>query len=347
MQKKLNFKAAVLTSKNKIILERLEFPELRYGQALIKMLFSSICHTQVQEINGQRGKDNYLPHCLGHEAVGTIVDKHKSVRKVNLGDKVCLSWIKGKGIDSGGTQYKNIKGKIINAGPVNTFSEYAVVSENRIYKLSKNDHNMSSVLLGCAIPTAFNSIFYSLKDVKYGPICIFGCGGVGLSTIMASKIKKISPIIGIDINNKKLTSAKKFGANKTFNFKNVNFKNKLKAYCKSNFPIIIECTGKIEVLNFCIDVVNSFGGKILVIGNYPKPAHIKFDPWNIINGKTLMGAWNDKDFYDYKINFFKKKLDKNYHKNFFGKKIYTLDQINIALSDFKKGKIVRPLIKFN
>ena len=141
----MNFKSAVLLSRNKIVIDQLKFPKLRYGQALVKILYSSICHTQVQEIVGQRGKDHYLPHCLGHEAVGSIADKHKSVKKINIGDKVCLSWIKGLGIESGGTQYKNVKGKIINAGPVNTFSEYAVVSENRIYKLSKKDDNKENL----------------------------------------------------------------------------------------------------------------------------------------------------------------------------------------------------------
>ena len=343
----MNFKSAVLLSRNKIVIDQLKFPKLRYGQALVKIMYSSICHTQVQEIIGQRGKDHYLPHCLGHEAVGSIADKHKSVKKINIGDKVCLSWIKGLGIESGGTQYKNVKGKIINAGPVNTFSEYAVVSENRIYKLSKKDDNKSSVLLGCAIPTAFNSIFYSLKEANNGPICIFGCGGVGLSTILASKAKKLSPIIGIDVNKKKLKIAKKFGANKTFIFKEKNFIIKLKRYCKSDFPIIIECTGKIEVLKFCINIANNFGGKILVIGNYPKPSNIKFDPWNIIKGKTLMGAWNDKNLFDQKMEFFKKKMHKGYHTNFFGSKVYKLDEINLAINDFKKGKVVRPLIKFN
>ena len=75
----MSFKSAVLLSHNKIVIDQLKFPKLRYGQALVKIMYSSICHTQVQEIIGQRGKDHYLPHCLGHEAVGSIADKHKSV----------------------------------------------------------------------------------------------------------------------------------------------------------------------------------------------------------------------------------------------------------------------------
>ena len=71
------FNAAVLLKKNKIEILKLDLPVLKNGQSLIKILYSSICHTQVQEIDGLRGKDFFLPHCLGHEAVGIVVDKHK------------------------------------------------------------------------------------------------------------------------------------------------------------------------------------------------------------------------------------------------------------------------------
>ena len=40
-------------------------------------------------------------------------------------------------------------------------------------------------------------------------------------------------------------------------------------------------------------------------------------------------------------------MKKSYHKNFFGSKTYKLDEINLAINDFRKGKVVRPLIKFN
>jgi len=342
----MNFNAAVLVSTKKVVIEKLETPKLYYGQVLVKILYSSICQTQIGEIYGKRGKDYYLPHCLGHEGVGIVADKHKSVSKIQVGNKVCLSWIKGSGIDAGGTKYKNKKGTIINAGPVNTFSEYAVVSENRVYKLSNRDNTISSVLLGCAIPTAFNSIFDSLKNVTNGPIFIFGCGGVGLSTIIASKIKKIRPIIGIDINSKKLKIAKEIGADKVFNFQNNNFSKKLTNYCKSNFPTMIECTGNTDVLNYCVEKANTFGGKILVIGNYPKPSSIKLDPWNIIKGKTLIGAWNDLDSFENKFKIYKKKINKNYSSHFFGNKFYSLNEINKAIKEFTKGKVIRPLIKF-
>ena len=69
------FKAAVLLKKNTIKILELKRPTLKSHQVFVKIMYSSICHTQLQEIKGTRGKDKFLPHCLGHEGVGKIIEK--------------------------------------------------------------------------------------------------------------------------------------------------------------------------------------------------------------------------------------------------------------------------------
>ena len=51
----------------------LEIPEPGNNQILVKVMFTYICGTQLNEINGKKGKDPYLPHTLGHEASGKIL----------------------------------------------------------------------------------------------------------------------------------------------------------------------------------------------------------------------------------------------------------------------------------
>ena len=61
-------KAAILVETNKkLIIDDIEIPPLKSGQVLIEIKYSGICHTQLLEIEGCRGKDSFLPHCLGHE----------------------------------------------------------------------------------------------------------------------------------------------------------------------------------------------------------------------------------------------------------------------------------------
>ena len=100
--------AAVLFNINeplKII--ELEIPKLKKGQVLVEIIYSGACGTQLGEISGKRGEDKFLPHCLGHEGVGKVLELGPEVSKVSMGEKVVLSWIKGSGIDAGGTVYKS------------------------------------------------------------------------------------------------------------------------------------------------------------------------------------------------------------------------------------------------
>jgi S-(hydroxymethyl)glutathione dehydrogenase/alcohol dehydrogenase len=331
------FKAAVLLKKNTIKILKLKKPILKPHQVFVKIIYSSICHTQLQEIKGMRGKDKFLPHCLGHEGVGKIIEKHKSVKKFKKGDLVCLSWIKGSGQDSGGVTYEDIKGNKINGGPVHTFNEYAAISQNRLYKLKRTINLKTKVLFGCALSTSYNALNnISLKNSK--TICIIGAGGLGLSTVIIAKELGYKKIIIIDKIKKKLNIALKLGATHILDsLKAIDF--------KSQIDVTVECTGNIDVLKNSILIPRKFGGKLIFIGNYPNNSKLLLDPWIVIQGVTLLGAWNDLKPFDSSFKKLEKLLRKKNLDIFFGNKIYKLENIMSAIKDFESSKIIRPLIK--
>ncbi len=337
-------KAAVLLKKNNIKVMKLNIPKLQIGQLLVKIFYSSICHTQVQEIMGLRGKDKYLPHCLGHEATAKIVDVGPKVTKFKKGQKVCLTWIPSSGLKGCNTKYLNMNNKTINTGPVSTFSKFAIVSENRILKLPKKCNLKRDVLMGCAIPTAFNAVFNTLKGTSKENIIVFGSGGLGLACIYAAKLAGFKKIYAADIVVSKLKIASEFGATNTIRLRKNNF-NKIMSQYKNYFNVAIECTGNLNVIENSLLSVKNFGGQLVVIGNYPFFRNIKVDPWNFVTGKVIKGAWQNEVSYNNKFNTFYKKLKKFKWKKYFGNRVYKLDQINLALNDLRKGKVIRPLIK--
>lgn len=152
-------KAAILFKQGKpLLIKRIELPEkLLYGQILIKNFYSGVCGSQLGEIDGVKGKDRYLPHLLGHEAVGIVVEVGPGVKKVKKDDNVLLHWMPGTGISSKGPQFK-LKNKIINSGPITTFSEYSIISENRLTKINENlEKKKEILLLGCTTSTAIGA----------------------------------------------------------------------------------------------------------------------------------------------------------------------------------------------
>ena len=151
--------AILFKSKQKLRIEEISIPEkLEYGQVLVKIFYSSICGAQLNEIDAAKGKDNFLPHLLGHEGSGKVLKIGKGVKIVRPGDKVVLHWRKGDGIQSETPKY-DFNGKRINAGWVTTFNEKAIVSENRLTKIKKNLFPLKYLpLMGCSIPVSYTHL---------------------------------------------------------------------------------------------------------------------------------------------------------------------------------------------
>ena len=125
-------KAAVLFELNKPLeIRTLKRRPLESGQVFVKILYSGVCRSQLMEVSGLRGDDRWLPHLLGHEGSGVVEDVGPDVKKFKKGDEVILSWIKGSGIEAQGAIYDS-DDVAINSGKVTTFSNYSVVSENRL-----------------------------------------------------------------------------------------------------------------------------------------------------------------------------------------------------------------------
>jgi len=68
--------AAVMVEQNKpLVIDEVELPrELDFGQVLVQVHYSGICGSQLGEISGVKGMDPYLPHLLGHEGSGTVIE---------------------------------------------------------------------------------------------------------------------------------------------------------------------------------------------------------------------------------------------------------------------------------
>ena len=344
----MNFKGAILTKVKKPlqIVNNLKFTNLKRGQVLVKMFHSSICRSQIMEIEGKRGKDKYIPHLLGHEGSGVVEKVGNGVSKVLPGDKVFLSWIKGKGIETGGTKIKSNRG-IINAGPVTTFSNYSIISENRCFLIPRKFPIKKSVIFGCALPTGAGIVINEIKPKPKDSICIIGLGGVGLSVLMACKMLKLKNIIVVDVDKKKINIAKKLGYKKNIILKNKKIaKSKIFRVTKGKyFDYTIESSGKNESIEFAFSLTRKFGGKCFFASHPDYNSNIRLKPFDLISGKNIYGSWGGSSDPQKIANsmapFFLK--NRKFLDLYFSKE-YSLDNINQAISDFKRKSIIKLIV---
>lgn len=346
--KPLNITAAVLFETNKplVITDKIIAPELLPGQVLVKVAYSGLCHSQLMEVRGKRGEDKFLPHMLGHEGSGTVVDVGLGVSKVNVNDKVILGWIKGIGMDAPGTRYKhgNI---IINAGGVTTLSNYAIVSENRCVKLPDGIPLDVAVLFGCAIPTGSGMVMNHINPAPGSSFVVFGLGGIGLSALMATQLYEPAMVIAVDVEESKLQIAHEFGATHTINSMKSDILSEILSITQGKgADFCIEAAGLAATIETAFKSVRKFGG-LCVFASHPKNGDkITIDPYDLICGKRLEGSWGGESKPDRDIPRLaelyiqgKLPLEKMLSHR------YGLSQINQAMDGLEQRKIVRALIE--
>jgi len=333
------FKSAILLKTKKIVINNFLIPDkLREDQVLVKINYTGICGSQIMEFLGNRGKDNFLPHAFGHEAVGQVIAIGKKVKKVSVKDDVILSWIKGKGLDYGGFQLANVKNQKINFGPISTFSSFTIVSENRVFLKPKKMSKIEAVLYGCATPTGAGIVINQLKEIKKKhKVCLIGVGGVGMAALLAL-IKKRPQIFVIEKNKKKQKFLKKFNVN-ILNDKELDTYNDFLDFC-------IETSGTTKMIEQGFDLIKK-SGKIIFASHPTNSKKIKLNPYDLISGKRIYGSWGGNCNLDIDINKIFKYFDK---KNIFstsGKiSFFNLENIKQAFNKVISGQINRAIIKF-
>ena len=340
-------KAAILVKHNEPlqIIDDIEIPALKRGQVLVKIFYTGICHSQLMEINGLRGDDPWLPHMLGHEATAKVIELGEDVSTVSVDDIVILSWIKGSGIDAGGAKYKHGK-QIINAGAVTTFSEYAVVSENRCTKMPEHLPMDIACLLGCAVMTGYGAVANTLKPSSGKSIAIFGLGGIGLSSLVAAIYHKMYPIITIDINDEKLELAKSLGATHIINSNKDDPIERIYEICDGGVDYSLDASGLVKVIEQAFKSVQREKGFCLFASHPPQGDKIKIDPFDLICGKRIQGTWGGECLPDNDIP----KIAKLYKEglinlDFFISEYYSLDTINDGINALMDKKENRAIVK--
>src|SRR4051812_45703489 len=205
------------------------------GEVMVRIVASGVCHTDAFTLSGD-DPEGIFPCILGHEGGGVVVEVGKGVTSVAVGDhviplytpecgkcKFCLSGktnlcqairaTQGKGLMPDGTTRFSFNGKpIYHYMGTSTFSEYTVMPEISVAKISKAAPLEKVCLLGCGITTGVGAVFNTAKVTPGSTVAVFGLGGIGLSVIQGAVLAKASRIIAVDINEDKFEFAKQMGA---------------------------------------------------------------------------------------------------------------------------------------
>jgi len=338
--------AAILVEQKKpLVIEEVEVPAPKLGQVLVKVLASGICGSQIGEIDGVKGPDRFLPHLLGHEGCGEVLEVGEGVRTVKAGDRVVLHWRKGTGLESVTPVYESRIGRV-HAGWVTTFNEYAIVSENRVTAIPADFDPEIAALFGCAVTTGFGVVNNNARLGIGESIAIFGAGGIGLNIVQGAALAGGNPVIALDRFDNRLELARSLGATHAINVTKADAAEEIKKLVGyEGVDVAVDNTGNVEVIALASRLTNARGRTVLV-GVPPKDATASISTLPLHFEKRLVGSHGGECRPDVDIPRYVRLVCEGRLalSSLIGRR-YPLADINAAITDMTSGSLAgRPIV---
>ncbi len=353
-------------------IEEVDVAGPKAGEVLVQIVATGVCHTDAYT---QSGKDpeGIIPSIHGHEGAGIVQEVGEGVTSLKPGDhviplytaecrkcKFCLSGktnlcqavraTQGQGLMPDSTSRFSLNGKLLHHYMgTSTFSEYTVVPEISLAKVSKEAPLDKICLLGCGVTTGIGAVLNTAKVEPGSTVAVFGLGGIGLSVIQGAVMAKAERIIAIDTNPAKETLARQFGATDFINPKDYNnsIQEVIVELTDGGVDYSFECIGNVNVMRSALECCHKGWGESIIIGVAGAGEEIATRPFQLVTGRVWKGSAfggvkGRTELPGYVDRYMKGeiKIDE------FVTHTMGLDEINTAFDLLHEGKSIRSVILF-
>ena len=272
--------------------EDFEKPQVQAGEVLVKVKYTGICGSDIPRVNSTAS--HYYPNIFGHEFSGTVEEVAADVEGVKVGDRVagvplmpcmvCEDCIRG---DYALCKYYSF----IGSRRYGSFAEYiALPAQNVVVVADTVDFKAGAFFEPATV--ALHGL--ERLDFRGGKtVAILGGGTIGMFTLQWAKILGAKTVAVFDILDERLELARSFGADKTFNTMDADFKEQVHTFTGGRgFHYVYETAGSIPTTKMAFDLVGN-KGQICYIGTPTKEVTFTVAQWEQINRKEMYitGSW--------------------------------------------------------
>lgn len=362
-------RAAVLKAVNSSFeVEPVELDDLRQDEVLVAISAVGICHTDTSI------RDGLIPFAtpgvIGHEGAGTVLKVGESVTQLKAGDRVVLSYNycgSCRNCSRGRPSYcenfygLNLMPNRVDGSPTlfwqgaaiagdffgqSSFSTHAIAHVRNTIRIEDDVPFEILAPLGCGIQTGAGAVLNSMNCQESGSLVIAGGGTVGLSALMAAKLRKCDPIIVVEPFKQRRELALELGATHVFDPMSGQ---PASAFVRSIVPLgvdyVLDTTGITATIEALIAVLGA-GGICCLVGAFKDGAQaqakIPLSPLlskQVITG-CIEGDALSSEFIPYLVKMYREgrfPIDRLV-------RTYPLDSINEAISDQLAGLCVKPVL---
>jgi S-(hydroxymethyl)mycothiol dehydrogenase len=206
-------------------------PDPGPGEAVVAVQACGVCHTDLHYREG--GINDEFPFLLGHEAAGVVESVGPGVDEVAAGDFVVLNWraVCGncRACRRGRHQYcfstfnAEQPMTLTDGTPlspalgIGAFADKTLVAAGQCTKVDPRAEPQVAGLLGCGVMAGIGAAINTGNVGRGDSVAVIGCGGVGAAAVAGARLAGARTIIAIDVDDRKLTTARRLGATHTIN----------------------------------------------------------------------------------------------------------------------------------
>lgn len=297
----------------RVVVEEVELDEPGPYDVRLKVVTCTICHSDIHALTGDH-LEYEGPGAAGHEIAGIVDAVGEKVTYVKPGDRVLCSEVRQgcgqcpeclhdrhwfcQNIDPMSfrvpSPYTRLNGERVTqtCSGASGFSTYTNAYENMLVKLDDDIPYEIGSALACGFMSGFGAVLNRCKIKPGESFAVVGCGGVGLSGIMAARLSGAIPIIAIDTMPEKLEAAKKFGATHTINPKEVDQVEAVKAITRG-FGVdhsLVAVAGN-GIKRGCFDITAGWGQMVVVGHGHPRDEMMSdLNYMELLSGKRVTGS---------------------------------------------------------
>ena len=285
------------------------------GEVLVRMVATGVCHTDAFTLSGA-DPEGIFPSILGHEGGGVVEEVGAGVSSVKPGDHViplytpecgecsfCKSGktnlcqkirvTQGQGLMPDGTSRFSLNGETLyHYMGTSTFSEYSVMPEISVAKISSEAPLDKVCLLGCGITTGIGAVLNTAKVEPGSTVAVFGLGGIGLSVVQGAVMAGASRILAVDLNDDKFEMARMLGATDFVNPSKYDqpIQDVIVDLTDGGVDYSFECIGNTDVMRSALECCHKGWGESVIIGVAGAGQEICTRPFQLVTGRVWRGT---------------------------------------------------------
>ncbi|MDQ3121985.1 MAG: Zn-dependent alcohol dehydrogenase [Actinomycetota bacterium] len=257
-------------------------------EVLVRLGASGVCHSDWNAVDGT--SETPCPAVLGHEGAGVVEAIGAGVTRVRVGDHVALSWspscgrcaectrdlpwlcstawpaLGAGGLMDGTTRLSRGDEPIHHYSFLSTFAEACVVPERSCIPIPEDVPFDVAGLVGCAVTTGVGAVWRTAETRPGDRLAVIGCGGVGMSAVMAAAAIGADPVVAVDMAQKKLDAARSFGATETVLWQGTPeaTAEAIHEVSRGGVDIAVEATGRPEAMLAAYLATRPRGAAVLI-----------------------------------------------------------------------------------